>query len=187
MKSFCFKLLSIIFVISCFSEKLKSNSECSTLLEHSTLHNKGFDINRLVIGGSFGISFGDYTIINISPQLGYTFNKFTLGGGVSYNYYGYSDSNATLNYLGLNAYVRYQPIQYISLQVQPEIYGQWGKQRGVSIESNTVPVVLVGAGGTLPIGGNSGVSIMFYYDLIQNEWSPYGNEVFYSIGYNFRF
>ncbi len=40
----------------------------------------GFDKNKLFFGGNFGLSFGDYTIVNVSPQLGYRFNNYLAAG-----------------------------------------------------------------------------------------------------------
>lgn len=43
----------------------------------------GFDMSKLTVGGNFGLQFGDYTIVNISPQVGYKFSKhFTFGTGL---------------------------------------------------------------------------------------------------------
>lgn len=149
---------------------------------------QSFDPNRLVFGGSFGLSFGDYTTVNISPQLGYAItDKFVAGGGVSYNYYRYSHHDLSLHYWGMNVYARYHPLRYISLQLQPEIYGISGKRRGSSIDTRAVPVVLVGVGGILPVGYRSGLSIMLYYDLVQDDWSPYEDQLFFTFGYTFRF
>src|SRR5687767_1339338 len=45
---------------------------------------KGFDKDKVFIGGNFGLSFGDFTLINVSPQLGYRFNN-VLAAGVGIN------------------------------------------------------------------------------------------------------
>lgn len=146
---------------------------------------------RMVFGGSFGLAFGrGYSSINISPQVGYEFNPyFTAGGGVAYFYYR-EDSNRndfSQNYLGLNTFARFHPIRFISLQVQPEIYQMWGSSGGKSLDSQTVPCVLVGAGVNIPSGRRGAVTMMIHYDLVQNDWSPYGNQMFYSVGYIFGF
>ena len=97
---------------------------------------KGFDKSKLFIGGNFGVSFGDYTFANISPQLGYRFNRFVAAGaGVNFQYSsvkyrdvsGNSAYKAAYGVGGLNVFGRVYPIQYILLQVQPEINYTWGK------------------------------------------------------------
>lgn len=144
----------------------------------------GIDRSRLIFGGTFGLGFGNYTVINVSPQIGYAFfNNFSAGGGVSYNYYRNRYYDSSLSYLGLNVYARYNLLRYITLQVQPEGYYRWGSYA----ESRFVPAVLVGAGAFIPTFNGSGLSVMFYYDVVQDKYSPYGEEIFYSVGYTFRF
>lgn len=146
---------------------------------------------RMIFGGSFGMAFGSgYVSVNISPQVGYEFNRyFTAGGGIGYFYYKEDSrrNDFSQNYLGLNAFARFHPIRFISLEVQPEIYQMWGSSGGKSIDSKTVPCVLVGGGVNIPSGRNGAVTMMIHYDLVQNEWSPYGSQIFYSIGYIFGF
>lgn len=146
----------------------------------------GFDLSKLVIGGSLGFAFGNHsTSINISPQVGYAFSKYlTAGGGVSYTYYDYRSSSQ--NYLGLNLFGRAYPIDYLTIQVQPELYSMWGSYSGVKYDNRVVPCLLVGAGITIP-AGRGGVNMMLYYDVVQDDWSPYSSEIFYSVGYIFNF
>ena len=37
---------------------------------------KKFDPQKLFFGGYIGLSFGDYTLVNVSPQVGYQFNQY---------------------------------------------------------------------------------------------------------------
>jgi hypothetical protein len=56
---------------------------------------KGFQKDRLFVGGNFGLSFGNYTFINVSPQLGYRFNRFlAAGAGVNLQYVGIKQNTA---------------------------------------------------------------------------------------------
>ncbi len=147
-----------------------------------------FDKSKISLGGTFGFGFSNYyTSIQISPQVGYTFSRiFTAGAGISYSYYHYSDYDLTQNYLGFNVFGRINPVKYITLQFQPEIYRMWGSHQNQSIESRNVPCFLVGGGITVP-AGRGGISAMLFYDVVQDDYSPYGNEVFYSVGYVFNF
>ena len=48
---------------------------------------QGFDKSKLFFGGNFGLSFGNSTFINVSPQVGYRFNQYVAAGaGVNFNY-----------------------------------------------------------------------------------------------------
>lgn len=165
----------------------KNNSKQTTRQQVSGPEQKSsFDWSRLSVGGSFGLSFGnDYTSLNISPQLGYTVNQyFSWGGGVGYSYYrwDYQREKISYNYMGFNLFGRVCPISVIALQIQPEIYRMWGN----SIDSRTVPCILAGGGVYIP-AGRGAMSAMIYYDLIQDDYSPYRDQIVYSVGYVFSF
>ena len=139
---------------------------------------------KWTLSGAFGVSFGDYTSIDVSPQVGYHWNEFfSAGGGLSYNYHR-SSGNYDMNYLGVNVFGRVNPVKYIALQVQPELKASWGKAYGCKIDLRYVPTLLVGGGGVIPTGAGS-VSVMFYYDIIQDKYSPYGKNWVCSVGYSF--
>lgn len=152
----------------------------------------GFDKSKLTFGGGFGLQFGSYTLINIAPQVGYNFsNNFNAGAGISYSYYkddfyDYNDKwNEKRHYAGFNIYARYYPIQYIVLSVQPEANRMWLTQERKSdgikyTENKFVPSVTVGAG--VRFGP---MTAMLKYDIVQDKFSPYGNNIFYSVGFGF--
>lgn len=162
---------------------------------------KGFDKSKLFFGGNFGLSFGSQTLINVSPQVGYRFNQyFAAGAGVNFIYSSlksyYTDgsvaSRQNLGYAGLNVFGRVYPIQYILLQVQPELNYSWGKYKQYdpdaiySLPGKFVPSLLLGAGGAIPAGRGAFV-IMGQYDVVQDPRGPYGNNIFLSFGYNIGF
>ena len=165
---------------------------------------KGFDKSRLFIGGNFGLSFSSYyTLINVSPQLGYHFNRWlAAGAGVNFiyssqkSYYNNGADYSKTNYgvTGINIFGRVYPIQQILLQLQPELNYTWGKEKfydGITpdykFSGKLVPSLLAGAGGAIPTGGSGAFIIMIQYDLLQNARSPYDNRPFYSFGYNIGF
>lgn len=140
---------------------------------------------KWTLSGSVGVSFGSYTSIDVSPQVGYRWNEFlAVGGGLSYNYH-HSSNNYDMNYLGVNVYGRLNPVKYIALQVQPELKATWGNAYGRTIDFRYVPAMLVGGGGVIPTGTGS-ISVMFYYDVIQDKYSPYGKNWVCSVGYSFN-
>lgn len=163
---------------------------------------KGFQREKLFVGGNFGLTFGDYTLINISPQLGYRFNDFVAAGiGVNgqyvsdrlRDYWGNTTYKASRGVVGLNAFGRVYPFQFLMLQVQPEVNYLFGKDTYYTgsptgtfkMDAMIEPSLLVGAGAVLPQGrGALIVSVM--YDVLQREYSPYGRRPVYNIGYNFN-
>src|SRR5262245_31300043 len=89
---------------------------------------KGFDKEKLFFGGNFGLGFGSIsTLINVSPQVGYRFNRhLAAGAGVNFIYSSYKYEWTSPQYkeaygvTGLNIFGRVYPIDYILLQLQPE-------------------------------------------------------------------
>jgi hypothetical protein len=160
---------------------------------------KGFDKEKLFIGGNFGLSFGDFTLINISPQLGYRFNDYLAAGvGVNGIYSstrsryinGNTASRENYGVVGLNIFGRVYPIQYAFLQLQPEANYTWGKLKEYDpdaeykLDGKVVPSLLAGAGAAIP-AGRGAFLIMAQYDVLQNARTPYGEKVFVSFGFNF--
>ncbi|MDD4514857.1 hypothetical protein [Massilibacteroides sp.] len=158
----------------------------------ATVNAQSFDRSKLELGGSVGMQFGDYTVVNIAPQLGYRVSEyFTAGVGASYTYYKDEYYNGTKaydyksSYFGMNVFGRFYPIQYLVLSVQPEASRMWRSydaEGGKLKENKFVASVLVGGG--LRLGP---VTAMIQYDVVQDKNSPYSNKIFYSIGYTFGF
>jgi len=79
---------------------------------------KGFDKSKLFFGGTFGLSFSNaYTLVNVSPQIGYRFNDYLAAGtGVNFIYssdkyfdnYGNDAFRYNYGVTGLNIFGRYE-------------------------------------------------------------------------------
>lgn len=162
---------------------------------------KKFDPARLVFGGNLGVSFGDYTFVNISPQVGYMFSPiFTGGAGINYvhssfktRYSNNTEVKETYSYAGLNVFGRVFPTNFLFAMVQPEINYSWGKikfensnQPDIEQDGEWIPTFLVGAG--VMMGGRrgrGGLMLSVQYDLAQNPRSPYGSNPFVGMGFSF--
>ncbi|MGN6419295.1 MAG: hypothetical protein ACTHMC_17485 [Pseudobacter sp.] len=160
----------------------------------------GFNKENLFFGGNFGLSFGDYTLVNVSPQVGYRFNRYlAAGAGVNFLYSSFkrrynvgADYKENYGNAGLNIFGRVYPIEYLLLQLQPEANYVWGKIKypdntQLKLDGQIVPSLLGGAGAVIPTGGRGSFIVMVQYDLLQNERSPYQNRAFYNFGYNVGF
>lgn len=75
-----------------------TNTKNNTYAEDDELTDakKKFDLSKMRIGGNFGLQFGNYTFINLSPTFGYLFwkDRLELGAGPifmfqSFKYNGY--------------------------------------------------------------------------------------------------
>ncbi len=158
---------------------------------------KKFDRSRVFVGGNFGLSFGSYTFINLSPQVGYRFTDlFAAGIGINGQYIKdkrYSNLTSSYGVAGMNLFGRVYPIQQAFAQLQPELNYIWGSNKvdGVSssINGKILPSLLVGAGGVIPMGRSGGLMIMAQYDLLNKSntinapGTPYGKNIFFSIGF----
>lgn len=149
-----------------------------------------FNPSKITVGGGLGLQFGDYTLINIAPQVGYNLNKnINVGAGFSYSYF--NDKYGTIrykqSYFGFNLYTNLYPLPFIVFKIQPEANRMWKtvEYKDSNVKERTskfIPSCIVGGG--LRFGP---MNIMVNYDLAQNSDSPYGNQIFYSIGYTFGF
>ncbi|MBO9150700.1 hypothetical protein ACFOTA_00650 [Chitinophaga sp. GCM10012297] len=166
---------------------------------------RGFDPSRLMVGGSFGMAFGDYALVNISPIVGYRFSPM-FAGGVALNAqlsweklrdYNSGEIYARYNYtmFGGGLWGRFYPIQQLFLQAQPEYNSIGEKFRDYTADPVTTtksrygaPSLLLGGGYAQPIGmGNSAFVIMILYDVLQDDRSPYRNRPVLSAGVNLGF
>ncbi len=161
---------------------------------------KGYRKENLFVGGNFGLSFGDYTLINISPQLGYRFNRYLAAGvGINGQYVSVRDRYINGNtfrktsqgVVGLNVFGRVYPIPQIMLQAQPEFNYIFGKETyfdtnprtEYKMDAEIVPSLLLGGGAVLQ-QGRGALIISVMYDVLQRDYSPYGRKPVYNFGYN---
>ncbi|MCZ2460910.1 MAG: outer membrane protein transport protein [Chitinophagales bacterium] len=170
-------------------------------IEKNEKEKKGFDKSKLFFGGNFGLTFGDYTLINISPQLGYRFNDYlAAGAGVNLQYISIKDrymngdpySKISQGVAGLNIFGRVYPARFLMIQAQPELNYVFGKIKyfnppsRTNIDASIVPSLLLGGGIVFP-AGRGGFIVSIFYDVLQQPNSPYSNRPFYNFSYSFGF
>jgi hypothetical protein len=176
------KIIKVLFLFICLL------SAHNSWAQDEGEERKGFDKSRLFFGGNFGLSFGDFTFINISPQVGYRINRY-LAAGIEREEYGVA---------GMNVFARAYPINQIFVQVQPELNYIWGNYKYYltpptesTLNAKILPSMLLGAGGALPLGQAGSLLIMLQYDVLNKNstfsdpGTPYGSRIFYSVGFNF--
>jgi hypothetical protein len=164
---------------------------------------KGFQKEKLFVGGNFGVSFGSYTFINISPQIGYRFtDHFAAGVGLNLQYVSdkLEDYNGDTYYkteqgvTGLSVFGRVYPIRQFMLQVQPEVNYVFGKEKyfqtsyqpaqEYNLNAEIVPSLLLGGGLVLPSGSRGAFIISVFYDILQDPGSPYGKRAIVNFTFN---
>ena len=151
---------------------------------------KGYDPDKLVLGGGMNLSFGNgYANVGVSPIVGYRFGKhFYAGVGLGYQYYKFPDyidpfNNVYFSYMNIiypNVWSRYvvyrnifvsSAIEYdiISLKRPLDRYGNL-KQTTYKVDNRCL---LIGVGFRQPLGGRVSFYGELFYDVLQGEYSPY--------------
>jgi hypothetical protein len=187
----------VVFILTLFLSSL------AVFAQDEPTEGSGFQKDRLFVGGNFGLSFGDYTLINITPQVGYRFSSlFAAGLGINgqyisvKNYYTTGSSRTEEGVTGLNIFGRLYPLDQIMIQVQPEMNYRFGNIKYYDVSGSLVqktkadavivPSLLIGGGAVFPSGRGALIASVFY-DVLQDKNSPYGARPFYTFGYNFSF
>lgn len=161
---------------------------------------KGFDRSRVIIGGSLGFAFGDYSFGNLSPLIGYRFsNLFAAGVNINLQFAGqkYRDLDGRLmerdNYtiFGGGIFGRFYPFEQFFIHAQPEYnritnkYTSYYDDNRQSVKTRySAPSLLLGGGYAQPVGGSSAITLMILYDVLQDRNSPYMNRPIISGGVN---
>ena len=156
---------------------------------------------KLFAGGGFGVAVGRFTLLSLSPQVGYRFNKY-LSSGLGFNlqyasqkekdFYGNDYRKIVQGITGLHAFARFYPVQKFVLQVQPEGNYIFGKQifyqpeeQSYKLDAEIVPSLLAGGGLVMPTQNGAFLTTVMY-DLLQRPDSPYGNRPIVNVTYNFN-
>jgi len=157
---------------------------------------KKVDPSRIIIGGSLGLAFGDYTNINISPLIGYRISQL-FAAGININaQYGserlsnYSNITTQRNQytiFGGGVWGRVYPVDFLFIHVQPEynavsLKSTFYDPKTIVKDHYGVPSLLMGGGYSQPVGGRAAFSIMALYDVLQDSRSPYQNGLILRIG-----
>lgn len=180
LKVWCLVLLSVFFSASLIAQP---REESNTPPEKFRLK------DRLFVGGGLGLSFGDITFINISPEVGVRItDRFAAGIGGIYQYY--KDSRFTPDFetsvYGGNVFARYSVFQDIFLTTDFRLLNLEGLQfagQDTRVERVNVPIWFVGAGYRVSVGSSgSAFLITVMYDVIQDINSPYGDRPFINLG-----
>lgn len=146
--------------------------------------------NRLSPGGSLALQFGNPTLIEVSPFLGYLIsNTTTVGLGATYIYYSVNANGRSFatNTYGGRLFARQFVAQNIFAQVEWEAlnFPRYINSQG-DTERFWYNSPMVGAGFFQPLGSRGGFSIMLLYALNYSAaTSPYSSPVQVRIGYNF--
>ncbi|MFT6166630.1 MAG: hypothetical protein ACJAV5_000624 [Vicingaceae bacterium] len=173
-------LLFGLISLGVFSQAREDNSRPSAA--KTSPKNKGFQLDKVVVGGNLGAQFGDLTLIEVSPTVGYKLTeKWLAGVGARYIYVKPRLFPST-NIIGGAIFQQYAILEQVVLHAEFEY---------LSFENIYNPgerfdfySPLVGAGYRSSIGGNAFASFLVLFNLNDDINSPYTNPI---LRFNFGF
>jgi hypothetical protein len=153
--------------------------------------------DRVFFGGNLGLQFGDITLVDVSPLVGYRITeKVAAGVSFTYKYYHFksffynqftnSFSGLTSNIYGASIFGRYYFVENIFAHAEYEYlnytYDDFRlNPTGTSYEKSQrtvgVPGLFLGGGYRQPVGGKVYFSIMILYNIMESQYSPYSNPI----------
>lgn len=132
--------------------------------------------NRFYTGGGFGLQFGDVTIVNPSPLIGYKVNeKVNTGLVVNYLYLRDNINTYTTNIYGGSAFLNYAilPPGYLILEYNAVNVPTFG----ISNDRKWLSGLLFGAGYRQMVGSFSFLNLEVLWNVIENPLYPRSNPI----------
>lgn len=145
---------------------------------------------KIVFGGNLGLQFGNPTLIDVSPQIGYRVTeRFVPGIGVKYSYYKFKDDFFNESYdtdvYGGSIWSKYYFTENLLGYAEYEIINlevyEFNALRRINIES-----VFVGGGYHQPISESFGVQLLVLFNLNESQYKIYDNPII-RVGFGFGF
>ena len=145
---------------------------------------------KVYFGGNIGLQFGNQTLVNVNPIVGYRITeKLSAGISATYIYYHYTDPyynvDFTSNIYGGSIFTRYFVMENIFTHVEGEILNLEVLNYFLNkyVRENVFGFY-VGGGLRQPMGERSSLNIMLLYNLNEDVNSPYQNPII-RIGFGF--
>jgi len=135
-------------------------------------------LDRLRLGGSFGLGFGTVTNINLSPMAGINLpDKLVAGVGVTYLWFNSRRFNINRSYYGGRSFLMYSLLPMITLQAEYEgLNVQYYNNVDRRYVRKWIGSPMLGAAYTQPLNGRftRGVHMTLLYNLNhQNQLNPF--------------
>ncbi|HET8860727.1 hypothetical protein [Marivirga sp.] len=147
-------------------------------------------IDRIYLGGNFGLQFGSYTHIEASPLVGYMINeKLSAGVGVIYQYFRIRGNSQfgdyETNIYGGKLFGRYNfSNQVFGYSEYENINRDFRSSSTSDLSRIWVPAFFIGGGYFQPIGNRAGFTVMALYNLLHFPGrSPYNSPFVLRVGF----
>ncbi|REJ81189.1 MAG: hypothetical protein DWQ44_11850 [Bacteroidetes bacterium] len=146
--------------------------------------------NRIFTGGNIGLQFGNQTIIEVAPIVGYRITeKLSAGLGAKYLYYRYKDAfiNYSTDIYGGSVFTRYLITENLFAHLEYEILNlEIYDDLLRTFRRDNITSVFAGGGYRQMLGTRSSINIMLLYNLNESRHSPYQNPII-RIGFGIGF
>ena len=180
MKRFLIILFVAIIPLQGYSQYYE-NKEKKEEAEKASLRDK------LYFGGYLGLQFGTYTLIDISPLIGYKITpKFHAGLRFTYQYSKTEYYNVTYSSssYGGSIFSRFYILKGLYAQAEAEYLNiEYIDTNGATFRK-WVDSYYVGGGYFQPLGKRGGMYFTVLWNLNESQYSPYENPVM-RIGFTF--
>jgi hypothetical protein len=181
MKQFYKAVFIILISVSVFSESFAQPPETGETFW-----------NKVYFGGNLGLQFGDQTIVDVNPLVGYRLTeRLSVGFTVTYIYYHFKDPFSNFNYssdiYGGSIFTRYFILENIFAHVEAEVLNLEVPKylfNNYEFVRDNVFGFYVGGGYRQALGDRSSINILLLYNLNENRNSPYQNPII-RIGFGF--
>jgi hypothetical protein len=184
MKKHLFYLLSAACVLSI--SDLKSQTEFGETFK-----------SRLYVGSNFALNLGSFTSLDISPMVGYNFNRYVSAGiGTSYIFYSirYPNFSQRASFYGGRVFGRLLPfpdalpglfVHAEAETINNEQYTQDPSSNAVVLRRVWTPAYFLGGGFRQKVGNNSYFTISLLFNLADDGLKPtiYPNIIVYRVGF----
>lgn len=186
MKFIALLILSIFISVVSFAQ-----FEDDTIDEESDQEESKFVKSNMYYGGYMSLSFGTYTVIGLTPLVGYKVSpQFSVGTQFSYEYV--KDKSYAIEFesssYGISFFSRYRiiPQLYAHVEFSEMNYKLFYTDGGSTRE--WVSFLWLGGGYSQPVSQNTWFNAQILFDVINNEHSPYyGWEPYFSVGFGVGF
>ncbi|MGB0175605.1 MAG: hypothetical protein ACPF9D_00475, partial [Owenweeksia sp.] len=161
--------------------------------------------DRVVFGGNASASFGNYTLIYVSPSVGYKVRENLIaGGGFIYQYAKinqvYDPNRGAFvevegyenQVYGPKVFVNYFPVDFLYVGTQFEYlnhdvayYNPATNPATYYLQNQWTPVLFLEGGYAQPLGNKGYVQLGLRFNVLHDFDSPYGSSWFPVIGFFF--
>lgn len=162
---------SLIFVLILTSFTLTAQEQRNLQQEENSF------TDNLFLGGTFGLSFGDYTSVSISPVVGYQLNpKTQLGMRLEYQYISNNLYDYTYNQISNGFFGRYNIYNPIFIHAEFDfnwVEGVHYLDRGLNptfeTEWHFIPTLFLGGGVFYPASSNVNLYLEVLFEVLQDD------------------